>query len=227
MIATLEYVNEAFDRFNKLCFEGSLSKPPISLSRSRKALGMVRYHKNKMPDGRFHYYDMQMLISDMRDVEESVLEDTILHEMIHYWIMSNQMQDSSVHGKIFRAKMNQINKDFGRNITIKHRLTEEEQNSDTEVRIHIFCVIKFTDGRTGIIVVAKTRLFWFWDRIRVYGIVRDFKWMASYDPYFNRFPRTRTLKMIIVDEDELKQHLQYAKELVREGNVIKEKYPRY
>ena len=66
-------------------------------------------------------------------MDERLLEDTIIHEMIHYHILSNQLQDTSAHGKLFRKMMDDINARFGRNVTISHKPTEEEREKDREI----------------------------------------------------------------------------------------------
>lgn len=58
------------------------------------------------------------------DLPEDVVKDTIIHEMIHYYIMSNQMQDTAPHGKLFIAKMQEINRKFNRNLAVTHRTTK-------------------------------------------------------------------------------------------------------
>ena len=69
------------------------------------------------------------------------MEDTILHEMIHYWILSNQMQDTGPHGEIFIKKMKEINVKFNRNLSVSHKATKEEHDKDTEVRQHLICAM--------------------------------------------------------------------------------------
>ena len=114
MIPNLPYIVQKFNEYNSLCFEGKLKPIAIKMSRARKFLGQVAYMRKRNPDGTCHYYQFIFKISTAFDLPEELIEDTILHEMIHYYILSNQIQDSSAHGIVFCQMMNQINQKFNR-----------------------------------------------------------------------------------------------------------------
>lgn len=60
------------------------------------------------------------------DLPEELVEDTILHEMIHYYIAFNQWRDTSTHGQLFRREMKRINEKGGRHISISYRPNPEQ-----------------------------------------------------------------------------------------------------
>lgn len=122
MVATSDFVKEKFDFFNGLCFEGALPAIPVVMVKARTFLGKVEYVYNRGFFGRITgCRDFRMKISVSFDLEEAVLEDVILHEMIHYYIALNRIKDSSAHGHVFREMMDSINEKYGRNITVRHR----------------------------------------------------------------------------------------------------------
>ena len=125
------------------------------------------------------------------DLPEDVVEDTIIHEMIHYYIMSNQMQDTAPHGKLFIAKMEEINRMFNRNLSVTHRTTKEEQDSDKRIQQHIICVSHLKTGKRCVTVATKSRLFELWDAMPNFPKMAELKWVVSTDPYFNRFPKAQ------------------------------------
>lgn len=86
MIPTVEYIRQKFDEYNELMFEGKLKLLPFKLSSARSFLGQVRCCRKKKADGTWLYSDFQFIISNKSDYAENVVEDTIIHEMIHYWI---------------------------------------------------------------------------------------------------------------------------------------------
>jgi len=221
MIPTIDYIRKKFDAFNALCFDGSLAPIPIRLSNARTFLGQVSYKRTRGFGGRMRYSDFVLKISTKVERTEEVLEDTILHEMIHYWILSNGMQDDATHGRIFRAKMAEINTKFNRHITVTHKATEAERELDDEKRLHLICVTTFANGQHGITIAARSRLFRLWDFMPHLKIVKSIQWYASTDPYFNRYPRALTPKIYPVPTDELQAHLRDAKPLIREGNTIR------
>lgn len=220
MRATKEYVERKFNEYNAMCFEGKLQPLPIVMSRARSFLGQVGFVRKRNLNGTWHYYNFVFRISIVLDQEESIIEDTILHEMIHYYILSNQMQDTAPHGKIFRTIMNNLNKRFDRHISISHKKTEAEKNSDKQIRRHLICIVDFKDGTTGVCFAAQTRLFEFWKKIPKSVGVKQCTWYISTNPYFNRYSRSITPKVYRIPDTELKYQMRDARRLVKEGNTI-------
>ena len=208
MIPTLEYLEERFGTFNELCFGGALPRIPIKVSNARTFVGRLQYRPVRDWRGRVvRREDFVLRISRRFDLPEAEIEDTLIHEMIHYWIALEGLQDTSTHGKLFRAKMKEINAQYGRHLTISHKTTPEEFDRDTRVRDHWFCVSELADGRTALTVAAQSRIAGIKRAFRWSPTVRSQTWYHSTDPWFNRFPRCRTPKLFPVDAAELRQHL--------------------
>lgn len=213
MALTLDDIRKTFAEFNVLYFDGLLGEPLFQLSRSRTTLGQVAYKRQRNSDGTWRYYDFRFRISTTTPLSESELEDTILHEMIHFWILSNQWTDTSPHGTLFRRKMEELNTRYGRHITISRRRTAEEQNEDTARRLHLVCVSYLSDGRVGLTTAVHTRFALLRRQMgRFPGVVRQ-QWYATHDPFFNRYPRAMRPKIYLIEESLLTQHLQDAKPL--------------
>lgn len=220
MIPTLDYVKRKFDEYNALCFDGSLQPLPIRLTRARSYLGQVAYKRRRTLWGQVMVTDFELRISTKIDRPEEVVEDTILHEMIHYWILSNGLRDTSAHGPLFRTKMAEINARHGRHICITHRASEDEKDGDTERRPHLICLIRLSDGRRGFFVAARTRLFALWDEVAALPQIAEWQWIVTTDPFFNRFPRALRPKLYKLTEAERAAHLGDARPLVRQGTRI-------
>ena len=208
MTLSVEYLEERFDTFNELCFGGALPRIPIKVSNARTFVGRLQYRPVRDWRGRVvRREDFVLRISRRFDLPEAEIEDTLIHEMIHYWIALEGLQDTSTHGKLFRAKMKEINAQYGRHLTISHKTTPEEFDRDTRVRDHWFCVSELADGRTALTVAAQSRIARIKRAFRWSPTVRSQTWYHSTDPWFNRFPRCRTPKLFPVDAAELRQHL--------------------
>ncbi len=220
MKPTQAYIEQKFAAFNELCFDGKLPEVPIRMSRARSYLGQLAFKRRRVLFRGWVYSDFVLRISTCLDMPETEVEDTLLHEMIHLYICSNQLKDSSVHGHLFRRMMADINHRFGRHITISHRKSKEDQAQDTQRRAHFICVSTLQSGELGITIAAKSRLFRLWDAVGRFAEVTETRWLLSYDPYFNRFPRALTPKIYRVDNAELREHLTTAKPLIRQGNTI-------
>lgn len=201
MIPTLPFLRETFDRFNLLCFQGSLPSVTLQLGRSRRTIGLFSC-RNRTPLLRF---------STQWDLPVEVWEDTVIHEMIHLAIWHSGKRDSSAHGRLFRQWMADINATHGRHITISHRCTPEEREAmvDTRRRLHVVALVFFKDGRTGLkLLPQKAESIARYHRgLKLSGRVTRIEFFLSLDPWFNRFPTSSALNVIFRDEAEVRSHL--------------------
>lgn len=211
MKATIPYVKEKFGEFNELFFGGELPEIPVGVSDAKGFIGVCRYKRRRRPDGTWERYDFRLSINTRIDLPEQEVEDTIIHEMIHYYIGVNQLRDTSAHGEVFRRMMKEINDKHGRHITISHKNTPEqrEQSYDKRPRRHVVAVVTLRDGRSGIKVIPCIA-----KRIRQYrrglllsGRVKSIEFFLTTDPFFNRFPSSAALRIYDIDPDELSAHL--------------------
>ena len=211
MTPTIEYLEERFDTFNRMCFDGALPRIPIKLSRARTFVGRLIYRPVRDWRGRVvRREDFVLRISTYFDLPEAEIEDTLIHEMIHYWIAWKGIKDTSSHGKEFRRIMKEINALHGRHLTISHKSTPEEQDRDTRVRDHYFCVSQLADGRTALTVAAQPCIAHIRRAFRWSPTVRSQTWYHSRDPWFNRYPHCRSPKIFPVDPAVLQPHLDAA-----------------
>lgn len=209
MTATLPFIQEIFDRFNALCFEGCLPPIPIVLTRAGSFLGKVEFKAKRGLFGLMtSKQDFRMKISTGFDLPVEELEDVVLHEMIHYYILLNNIRDTSAHGRTFRSIMARINADYGRHITIRHKADDVQRivKPGRPVKYNV-CVTTFRDGRQFVTVAANTRISAlnnFYSRCRD---IADVRWYETSDPFFSRFPRARTPKVYGITPEDLERHL--------------------
>ncbi|MDE6540851.1 MAG: SprT-like domain-containing protein [Muribaculaceae bacterium] len=216
MRPTVDYIERKFDEFNSLCFGSRLPKPLFRVTNARSYLGKMVCRSGA--DGSRTF---ELLVSRAVDRSENVVEDTVLHEMIHYYILYNRIPDRSAHGPAFRSMMDGINRRFGRGITISYKAGEAEQSADRDKRRHLLCAVRLADGRTGVIVSAGTRLLQLWDAVMQERSISVGVWLLSYNPFFNRFPRSRVLKMYRLAPEELSKELAGARRLERQGCSVR------
>lgn len=139
--------------------------------------------------------------------------------MIHYKIALSGKSDTSTHGKRFRAEMERLNRDFGRHITISSHLTQEQKDSDTRKKPHYLIVSTLPEGTEGITVVAPSHIV---DIHRSLSRHYRIRWYYSTDPWFNRFPLSRSTKIYIPEPEELRKHLEDAVPMKWDGKTLKE-----
>ena len=218
MTPTLQYVQEKFREYNQLFFKGALPEIPVELSDAKGFIGVCKYKKRRLEDDSVELYDFRLSINTRIDLPEEEIEDTIIHEMIHYFIGINRLEDSSSHGPMFQHLMNTINQRYGRHITISHKGTKEEaeQAIDKRARWHVIAVVTFFGGRKGIKVLPRVM-----ERILVYnnGLskaqgVESIDFFMSNDPFFNRFPNSAALNVYDLPREDLDAHLVGAKKVI-------------
>lgn len=221
MKATIPYIQQKFDEFNRQMFGGHLPRIPIVLSDAKTFLGQCAYQTRRLPSGETEHYNFRLRINTRIDLPEQELEDTIIHEMIHYHIGVNHLKDTSAHGPLFRSMMNDINERYGRHLTISHRSTKEqkEQAIDKRQRWHVVAVVEMTNGKTGVKVLPRIvpRILNYYNKVGTSRMVRDIQLFMSNDAYFNRFPNSSAINVINVDHDEVMGHLKGAEVIGCDG----------
>ena len=205
-------------------FNGTLPELPIELSDAKGFIGVCKYKKRRLEDGSIELYDFRLSINTRIDLPEEEIEDTIIHEMIHYFIGVNRLEDSSSHGPMFQHLMKTINEKYGRHITISHKGTKEEaeQAIDKRAKWHVIAVVSFFGGRKGIKVLPRVV-----ERILAYnkGVtggpgVERIDYFMSNDPFFNRFPNSAALNVYDVPQEDLDAHLVGAKKVIVTENKV-------
>ena len=224
MIPTIPYIEQKFDEFNRLMFEGKLPKLPVVLSDAKTFLGKCDYKQRRRKDGTIEKYDFKLRINTRCDLPEQEVEDTIIHEMIHYYIEVNQLKDTSSHGQLFMHIMNNINEKFGRNITVSFKSTREqkEQLADKRPRYHVIAVVKFRNGKTGIKVLPRIvdRILYYYINVSAARDVESVKLYMSNNIFFNRYPNSSSLNAVCLEEDVINQQLVGAEKMECDGKQI-------
>lgn len=212
MRADKDFVIQKFHYFNKQIFGNTLPMLPIRIGHAKTSLGGLICNKKRTLLGKTQNYNFRMVISSYRDLPENELEDVIIHEMIHYYIAYKQIKDSSAHGKIFQRMMNEINKRYGRHIAIskRHTAIEQTNNASTIGKPRYVCISQLSDGRIGVTVAAKTRIFMLWKQIPMCFKIESCAWYFTSAPYFSRFPSSIKPKIYIGDRDEIIKSLKGA-----------------
>ena len=181
MKADIPFIEKKFEEFNKLMFAGELHKLPIELSNAKTFLGQCIFKIRRLTNGKTEKYDFRLRINTRIDLPEQELEDTIIHEMIHYYIGINQLNDTSAHGQIMDA----INVRYGRHMTITHKVTKEqrEQAYDKRQHWHVVAIVEFKNGKTGIKVLPRIvpRILNYYNKIGAINSVSQIKLYMSND----------------------------------------------
>lgn len=211
-----KYLYDKFDYFNNLCFSGKLKRPEIRLNTRLDSVGLTRMISDPLTGER----EIWIEISVRKDLPEEEYIDTLLHEMIHYYIISFDITDDAPHGTRFQSEMNRIINDYGFRITLNYT-PDEETLANTRSRLRYFCVVRFNDGDTCISVVVKNNLFRFWDASYKLESASDVKWYVSDREILGRFPISAQFAFYSIRPEKLPLYLTGARELIKDGNTIR------
>ena len=195
MRPTLEYVKEKFEYYNQLCFDGTLSMPPIRLCLRKQVLGLTSLH------------DGHIEISVHDDLPEEEYISTIVHEMIHYYIISNGIQDDDPHGTEFCRIMNDIKEKYGIDAGIYYEPTEEELISRVDRRKRNVFVIEYHDGNIAFAVVAQNKLAAVSCYILEHDDIKAWKHCISDRAIFGAFPIQIIPRFLCTDSDTINRYL--------------------
>lgn len=211
----VDYVRGRFQAFNELIFASELPDIPIIISKSKSFLGRLEYKRRKRIFAAREIYDIKMRVSARVDMPESDVDDTIIHEMIHLYILVKGLKDSSTHGKVFRAMASDINKRFGYKVSVSHRFTAEQRQElidSSRFKLRVVARLIMADGRCAVKVIpSNTQSLYRFDRaLRLWSAVKSVDYFETSDPYFSAFPCSSALRVQIVDGIELDKHLSDA-----------------
>ena len=203
MKPTVSYIQTRFDDFNACFFNRQLPPVPIKLSNAKSFLGKLTFTRCRHGlFGRYRNENFVLRINTRIDLPESLIEDTILHEMIHYYIAVNQLHDTSTHGLLFRREMKRINAEGKRHITVSHRLTDAQRAQTIVHKTRTVAIIRFADGRMGVKVVPSQQKhinFWHKAAMRRFPIT-SIQWIQSDNDFFARFPSSIAMKIYLVQD---------------------------
>ena len=108
---TKDFIVSAFKEYNAKYFDNKLVQPNFEFSNCKRVLG--RCCRKRVYDGCFGGYHTLYTIHISLYYKRTKFNyiSTLLHEMIHLYIMQQKLIDSSSHGQIFFKWANMINKD--------------------------------------------------------------------------------------------------------------------
>lgn len=221
MIPTLPQVKEIFVRYNASIFKDLLPEPRFRITAARGYLGKMAWRIARDASGRPCYHSFEMRISN-RDVDFADLVDTVVHEMIHLHILLSGVSDTSPHGPVFRRLMKAINQSHGLNISISRKVgADGGRHGAPAGAMYVVCRLEMSDGATGFMLAARSRIFSLWDTVASHRQVARASWWISGNPAFADYRRSLQFKRFYpVGADALDRMLADAAELERRGDRI-------
>lgn len=187
-----------FSEFNAMYFGGCLPVPAISTGMSKTRLGSMSWRSGRRIFRRVTDYSIR--ISNYYDADEMTFKSVLLHEMIHLYIVSAGLRDTSAHGLIFREQMRRINS-YGWKVSVTAKMQGVAVSRPARRRARVVLAAVTSGGKCIFSVVSPRYV------VRIDRVMRDsrdvssYSWHISTDDYFAAYPVVRTPKGRVVGAD--------------------------
>ena len=206
---TIEHITQLFKEWNAKAFNNELPLPHFSIINTKTTLGRF-CTRNVLGET---IYRIEITNYFDRTLQDYI--DTIVHEMIHYYIRYKDIKDTSSHGKEFKRMAKELNGKFGLHIKrcnpvhggVSDRNIEKQRDRKTSFEYAL--IAKMNDNRCFASVIPFTHLTTFNNmmarnkRCKEYKIVKA-SWNNTFDLRHVKSRCTLTLSQIPADRyDEL------------------------
>lgn len=118
MKPTKTILTKKFEKFNEIFFDNSLPSIDIHVNNSKLHFGV--FTETIVWSGRRiqSRHPLHITISKYYSMTEKMIDETLIHEMIHYYISYNNLRDTGTHGVIFKRMADKISNSSEYEITI-------------------------------------------------------------------------------------------------------------
>lgn len=210
-VITKGWLEERFGEFNRLYFKGVLPLPHFKLTNTKRTLGA--FYVERSGDHLTGLRDSYFIdISTYYQRSEWEYNNTLIHEMIHYYIHYKQITDTSPHGKVFTAMMEAINEEGGWDLSVRSEVSAPPSVKNRGKHYIILSMMTSDKGRL-IAVVQKSAVAKLEQHLSRNPNVLEHQWYVSMDPHFDRYRATRTLKGYYITEEKWTEILPLVKPL--------------
>lgn len=175
MIITINEIKRLFNEWNVKAFNNELPLPSFELMQTKRMLGQFKWQK--IGCDKIGY---TIRISTFYDRPLSSYIDTIVHEMLHYYIKYKGIKDTSSHGREWKTMANRLSRKFGLTITrtnpagggVCDAVLEKYANKKIAKFEYVF-LCKMKDGRYGAAVAPSAKVYKFSPRFQSWAAVID------------------------------------------------------
>lgn len=118
MKVTLDIIREKFDLFNDSYFNSELPRIEFKITKEKRRFGFFEYARRyDVMSNKYIEVPVRIGISSYYDMPEKSFDETLIHEMIHYYIAHKRIKDNNQHGHYFMMYASRISAASGYDIT--------------------------------------------------------------------------------------------------------------
>lgn len=205
MELTAALLRQWFGAFNQQYFGGSLPEPRLEVSRSRTRLGTYSARRVRRGLWGYELRGHTIRVSDYYDMPEREYQQTLLHEMIHYYISHVRARDTSPHGQLFRAQAARINREGGWSISVSTRADRWPVRREHTERQYLLLAVEATDGKHYATVVNPAYRQYIDRRAADWALVSVRHWVVSTDAAYASWTKVRSLRLRRITADEYRR----------------------
>ena len=187
MTITLQEVKKVFNEYNKKVFNGGLPEPSFELMHTKTILG--QFCPRNIGNDKMAYL---IRVSTYYDRPYKSYVDTIVHEMLHYYIKYNNIKDRSSHGPVWKRMAKEISNKYGLTITrtnpigggVSEAVIKKKTMAKNKHEYVMVCALPYKSY--GAIVIPADKLDWSIKRMEAFKSVKTFKvvlapWSETFD----------------------------------------------
>ena len=148
----------------------------------------------------FRSYDYKIGMSTHYQFTERQAQNILLHEMIHFYIAFKNIKDKSAHGPVFKRLMNQLNQEFGWELTVSVNTKDYKTNETAssakakKIKERLILAIEQSDGTCFLSVVNPRYAFKIQNELKQTTLNLKYSWYKSSDERFSHFSTVRSLR---------------------------------
>lgn len=200
----INFIESNFEKFNRDYFGNKLPKPKFGIGKAKMILGSLNY-KTKHTLFGSKRFDYTIRLSVYYDQSEWQYLNTLLHEMIHYYISLNDIKDTSAHGKVFRSIMNNLNKKYNWDMSVSTKLQTLSAAVKNIPSERLVLAAESNDNDYYLSVINPGYAHYIDNIFCKAKNIRSHKWFIARDEYFSSFrqvrsPRARKVSKKIYEE---------------------------
>lgn len=219
MILSTEYLNERhrywIARIASAGIWDARKFRPVTILLRRHAksyMGLFQRKTTKSGLFRRHTADFIIIYQQSEDIDPRTIDETLVHEMIHQYIIQNKLRDTTSHGSLFRDFMTRINHTFPDELTISIRRKIKPKEGEGE-KNHTLLILYKENGECFCCKLNPKKAGWFISEIERHkndSQISSYCLCTSRDMYFNSFSactrRLHGVRIPFADLDEFCRH---------------------